>query len=85
MDDAFKKYKMVLKYAQSLIDNIDCSCEYQHFGCSTMELRHGRKIINNLLKLEKLEDLDDSVLETGYEDYLYAYQYINTLTALENK
>jgi|LakMenEpi03Aug12_release.lakeMendotaPanAssembly.Ray.scaffolds.fasta_scaffold1369228_2 hypothetical protein len=81
--DYFQIYNKVLKYVQKLINDPDCSCEYQHFGCSTMEYRHGHKILDNLLKLEKIQDLDDSVLKTGCEKYLYINQYVKTISEIK--
>lgn len=82
--DKFKQYQRVIRHAKELMVSGagDCSCEYSHFGCSTMEFRHGAGILDNILKLKRVDDLTDKVLVTGCEPYLYKNQFKTKLNEL---
>jgi len=67
-----EKYNRVLKYANSLMSSCDCSCEFNHYNCSTMRNRHGHAIMSNVLGCleEGGERISDKVLVTGCIPFL---------------
>jgi hypothetical protein len=83
MKDKFTTLKKVIEHALDLTVAGDCSCEFQHYGCEEMESRHGYGILRNIINLKKLGDLNDNILKTGCEEFLYEWQYAETIDKIK--